>query len=166
MLGDLFGGEAGGGGAVGDDVFGGFFFQAEDGIRDYKVTGVQTCALPISISQPRTGSFTQIRSVRCRKNWFAPISWNSHSWCCIPVRTSARVKKRDLKKLWNRLIACFPVFRKSKHGSRSKRPLAKAHAWGTNSSTLRTLSAVCVNQSDCVSASIPRMFSLRVMTSE
>src|SRR5256885_1756388 len=23
-----------------------FFFQAEDGIRDYKVTGVQTCALP------------------------------------------------------------------------------------------------------------------------
>src|SRR5256885_15953302 len=30
-----------------------FFFQAEDGIRDYKVTGVQTCALPIShIPQP------------------------------------------------------------------------------------------------------------------
>src|SRR6266566_7474102 len=25
-----------------------FFFQAEDGIREYKVTGVQTCALPIS----------------------------------------------------------------------------------------------------------------------
>src|SRR5688500_19222110 len=25
-----------------------FFFPAEDGIRDYKVTGVQTCALPIS----------------------------------------------------------------------------------------------------------------------
>src|SRR5256885_11072141 len=29
-----------------------FFFQAEDGIRDYKVTGVQTCALPIW-GQPR-----------------------------------------------------------------------------------------------------------------
>src|SRR5688500_20282540 len=27
------------------------FFQAEDGIRDYKVTGVQTCALPISDSR-------------------------------------------------------------------------------------------------------------------
>src|SRR5438132_5002639 len=26
-----------------------FFFQAEDGIRDHCVTGVQTCALPISI---------------------------------------------------------------------------------------------------------------------
>src|SRR5690606_40255761 len=27
-----------------------FFFQAEDGIRDFHVTGVQTCALPISVS--------------------------------------------------------------------------------------------------------------------
>src|SRR5258706_4073117 len=26
-----------------------FFFQAEDGIRDWSVTGVQTCALPISV---------------------------------------------------------------------------------------------------------------------
>src|SRR5215813_4809244 len=26
-----------------------FFFQAEDGIRDADVTGVQTCALPISV---------------------------------------------------------------------------------------------------------------------
>src|SRR3989454_8851419 len=36
---------------VGSDMFGDlifFFFQAEDGIRDYKVTGAQTCALPIS----------------------------------------------------------------------------------------------------------------------
>src|SRR2546426_12602056 len=29
-----------------------FFFQAEDGIRDYKVTGVQTCALPICLVTP------------------------------------------------------------------------------------------------------------------
>ena len=29
------------------DVIGIFFFQAEDGIRDHCVTGVQTCALPI-----------------------------------------------------------------------------------------------------------------------
>ena len=28
-----------------------FFFQAEDGIRDIGVTGVQTCALPISIAR-------------------------------------------------------------------------------------------------------------------
>src|SRR5256885_8314238 len=37
-----------------EDVF--FFFQAEDGIRDYKVTGVQTCALPISMGDA-TGGF-------------------------------------------------------------------------------------------------------------
>src|SRR2546430_2896460 len=29
-----------------------FFFQAEDGIRDLTVTGVQTCALPISPDMP------------------------------------------------------------------------------------------------------------------
>src|SRR5256885_11160713 len=38
-----------------------FFFQAEDGIRDYKVTGVQTCALPISRSLP---ALTHLRQVR------------------------------------------------------------------------------------------------------
>src|SRR6266403_4278071 len=30
-----------------------FFFQAEDGIRDLYVTGVQTCALPISVLAQR-----------------------------------------------------------------------------------------------------------------
>ena len=33
-----------------------FFFQAEDGIRDYKVTGVQTCALPIFSKSKGAGS--------------------------------------------------------------------------------------------------------------
>src|SRR5690554_7024827 len=30
-----------------------FFFQAEDGIRDADVTGVQTCALPIYVNNPQ-----------------------------------------------------------------------------------------------------------------
>src|SRR3989475_10595020 len=34
-----------------------FFFQAEDGIRDLTVTGVQTCALPISGSLPGVSGF-------------------------------------------------------------------------------------------------------------
>src|SRR5687767_15259643 len=38
-----------------------FFFQAEDGIRDKLVTGVQTCALPIST---RTGSSRPVGSGR------------------------------------------------------------------------------------------------------
>src|SRR5258706_10343163 len=33
-----------------------FFFQAEDGIRDWSVTGVQTCALPISDLKPDSNS--------------------------------------------------------------------------------------------------------------
>src|SRR5690348_17359397 len=33
-----------------------FFFQAEDGIRDGRVTGVQTCALPISTNVPAVAS--------------------------------------------------------------------------------------------------------------
>src|SRR5438270_11925861 len=32
-----------------------FFFQAEDGIRDLTVTGVQTCALPISAGAWKVG---------------------------------------------------------------------------------------------------------------
>src|SRR5256885_7709825 len=35
-----------------------FFFQAEDGIRDYKVTGVQTCALPIYSPRAQFGHGT------------------------------------------------------------------------------------------------------------
>src|SRR2546430_8352346 len=41
-------------------VFVFFFFQAEDGIRDLTVTGVQTCALPI---------FTRLGADRVREEW-------------------------------------------------------------------------------------------------
>src|SRR5690349_22816557 len=44
-----------------------FFFQAEDGIRDLYVTGVQTCALPIS-----------------------PRLMGCHDWSCISVWPHAR----------------------------------------------------------------------------
>src|SRR5256885_8019965 len=47
-----------------DGVGGFFFFQAEDGIRDYKVTGVQTCALPISGQRRSEGN----KSVHFRRN--------------------------------------------------------------------------------------------------
>src|SRR5699024_12070873 len=38
-----------------------FFFQAEDGIRDRNVTGVQTCALPIFIEYQVEGHFRPVR---------------------------------------------------------------------------------------------------------
>src|SRR3712207_7557314 len=40
-----------------------FFFQAEDGIRDIGVTGVQTCALPISRMQEGTVSLMQMAKI-------------------------------------------------------------------------------------------------------
>src|SRR5690606_40696399 len=46
-----------------------FFFQAEDGIRDFHVTGVQTCALPIYATPEQAGeAHAHIRS-RLRA-WF------------------------------------------------------------------------------------------------
>src|SRR5688500_20229786 len=43
-----------------------FFFQAEDGIRDYKVTGVQTCALPILALAIKDGDPAGARGVLAR----------------------------------------------------------------------------------------------------
>src|SRR5258706_7321456 len=45
------------------DIF--FFFQAEDGIRDWSVTGVQTCALPISRRRVSARS-TSVAASSCR----------------------------------------------------------------------------------------------------
>src|SRR5437763_14617118 len=48
-----------------------FFFQAEDGIRDTSVTGVQTCALPIS-ARNTNGALSKVieDNVRaCRCHW-------------------------------------------------------------------------------------------------
>src|SRR5699024_12107189 len=39
-----------------------FFFQAEDGIRDRNVTGVQTCALPISVRCADAGKFSGVNA--------------------------------------------------------------------------------------------------------
>src|SRR3989442_2777067 len=44
-----------------------FFFQAEDGIRDADVTGVQTCALPISMAAMATRRTIQAHAKRLEK---------------------------------------------------------------------------------------------------
>src|SRR5256886_11241440 len=43
-----------------------FFFQAEDGIRDLTVTGVQTCALPILGGEPGIGKSTLLLQCAAR----------------------------------------------------------------------------------------------------
>src|SRR5688500_20266938 len=60
-----------------------FFFQAEDGIRDYKVTGVQTCALPICTH--RRGR----RRRRCRPRRCVPRG-PARAGCRPPRRAWAR----------------------------------------------------------------------------
>src|SRR2546430_10304440 len=58
-----------------------FFFQAEDGIRDLTVTGVQTCALPICLFTPSatilTESMSSPESVSSRT---AIFGWRMASW--------------------------------------------------------------------------------------
>src|SRR5207244_9877331 len=49
-----------------------FFFQAEDGIRDDLVTGVQTCALPI-LTQDDAAGYT-VKGVLARDNENIPLS--------------------------------------------------------------------------------------------
>src|SRR5690606_39685077 len=53
-----------------------FFFQAEDGIRDFHVTGVQTCALPISYEKP----ISPKKSVSLRNNDFKACDVDHPEW--------------------------------------------------------------------------------------
>src|SRR5256886_16497783 len=54
-----------------------FFFQAEDGIRDLTVTGVQTCALPIygaGCAEPLVVALDHdVRAERCRLQAHRPV---------------------------------------------------------------------------------------------
>src|SRR5256885_2594437 len=69
-----------------------FFFQAEDGIRDYKVTGVQTCALPILPGAPPhpAGDPSSCHEYACGVCSHHNGSWSGLSlflmccWCCCP----------------------------------------------------------------------------------
>src|SRR2546427_4720785 len=67
-----------------------FFFQAEDGIRDLTVTGVQTCALPISSGQTRPGSLTDTlsRQPGAPRRRTGPPYASSAGWFLSPARPS------------------------------------------------------------------------------
>src|SRR5688572_32361625 len=57
-----------------------FFFQAEDGIRDLTVTGVQTCALPISMPwEDQAGSWKRYRSKLDRPGASSPRQNQHHA---------------------------------------------------------------------------------------
>src|SRR5436309_3744474 len=72
-----------------------FFFQAEDGIRDFHVTGVQTCALPIS----QTRDYTILDCAGCV---VMPGLVQAHVHTC---QTLARGRADDLELLdWLRTV--------------------------------------------------------------
>src|SRR5260221_7466122 len=70
-----------------------FFFQAEDGIRDHCVTGVQTCALPILVAGHLNAS-AMFMGFPFRLRWPAtihrpaPLLNGSARQCTVPVRRS------------------------------------------------------------------------------
>src|SRR5690625_4739295 len=69
-----------------------FFFQAEDGIRDGHVTGVQTCALPISFrARDRFTPGTNLRA------WMYRIMTNTYI-------SSYRQKQRRPKESWTETV--------------------------------------------------------------
>src|SRR5205085_4357381 len=66
-----------------------FFFQADDGIRDLTVTGVQTCALPISLPLQLTPlpATPQPSTAPCSPKTSAPPPWRSESSPCTAPRS-------------------------------------------------------------------------------
>src|SRR3712207_6939985 len=68
-----------------------FFFQAEDGIRDIGVTGVQTCALPIFL---RRTSVKSVGRADCFV-WNVPFVWlpiQAHGTNPLPVFACSAVR--------------------------------------------------------------------------
>src|SRR5258706_7055690 len=62
-----------------------FFFQAEDGIRDWSVTGVQTCALPIFIKhlKCKTSSKSTPLRLRCFIKYTRVLAFEQIESMCV-----------------------------------------------------------------------------------
>src|SRR5207253_8574820 len=83
-------------------VFFFFFFQAEDGIRDGHVTGVQTCALPISAPTVWPTRAISSRLPRHSKSATTRARWspNSRATCGRPRSEERRVGK-ECRSRWS-----------------------------------------------------------------
>src|SRR2546429_4226002 len=67
-----------------------FFFQAEDGIRDVAVTGVQTCALPISTALTCSTRSPFYDANFCRTSTSMPLTTSDSSRRRLPGSASGR----------------------------------------------------------------------------
>src|SRR5437588_6249440 len=73
-----------------------FFFQAEDGIRDHCVTGVQTCALPICASAQIDSSAKHF----CRPLLYLRI-FSSATRCNSGNRSEERRVGKECRSRWS-----------------------------------------------------------------
>src|SRR5687767_15570527 len=73
-----------------------FFFQAEDGIRDKLVTGVQTCALPISRPHVSWGTLPR-RTERAAPTRSRPRARRSGVTVCVCTHAVARTTARPMR---------------------------------------------------------------------
>src|SRR3712207_7837308 len=74
-----------------------FFFQAEDGIRDIGVTGVQTCALPIFRNGSKTARFASFASKLTFSSVFAwqPSNYIKHTITSEKERFSGHFERKS-----------------------------------------------------------------------
>src|SRR5438132_9384852 len=77
-----------------------FFFQAEDGIRDHCVTGVQTCALPISKNRKRSHPpyESEIQQAGNRRAGQSPSRMEQLTW-----RSEERRVGKECRSRWRSL---------------------------------------------------------------
>src|SRR2546429_4808487 len=88
-----------------------FFFKAEDGIRDVAVTGVQTCALPISCS-PRRSRFPRKSASSSRTRCHRRSKKSFHCDATLGLRGLRRVNL-----LTRKLSFTAPICRSEEHTS-------------------------------------------------
>src|SRR5690606_40509737 len=77
-----------------------FFFQAEDGIRDFHVTGVQTCALPIFPVAPRRQWPTGMSRLGVDASGKIPESLRAEEGRALARFTDLRSEERRVGKEW------------------------------------------------------------------
>src|SRR5436305_9340538 len=75
-----------------------FFFQAEDGIRDADVTGVQTCALPILLTVGNHSLVSLLTAARCSgSDHSEPAAAPSPLFFIIQMRSEERRVGKECK---------------------------------------------------------------------
>src|SRR5256886_4301914 len=133
-----------------------FFFQAEDGIRDLTVTGVQTCALPIStVSLPQGSTVTAVlRYYRSTYQLLLSVS----ARCTRPhhgLLPAARGRHSACPDLHKKLAQCFTLPEPGHNSSAAshivRTPSGRKHCRPASAWTAKVSNLAC----GCPAAPVP-----------